>query len=309
MTGPVAAWLADGRRLHLQHGPIDLIIEADGPPDRRANAYDRARQRFETVLTGLVEELPLLRTDCPPQGLGLKGPIARRMERVVRPFSDYRVTPMAAVAGAVADEMLAAMTEGSQLDRAYVNNGGDIALFLADGRRFELAMVTMAARPNAPAIIGKIGISSGDAVGGVATSGRHGRSHSLGIADSVTVLAVSAAVADACATLIANAVDLPKHPLVKRVPAQDLDPDSDLGDRLVTVAVPRLSHAEVATALTAGQRLADRFCCQGMIRSAALCLGDQIQLVGDRSAWHVERGPSPTGSGPGLAFPNRPDDR
>ncbi len=81
---------------------------------------------------------------------------------------------------------------------------------------------------------------------GVATSGRHGRSFSLGIADAVTVLARTASQADAAATVIANAVDLPGHPAVIRVPANDLQPDSDLGARLVTRAVGNLSAADIA---------------------------------------------------------------
>ena len=44
---------------------------------------------------------------------------------------------------------------------------------------------------------------TGSPVRGVATSGWRGRSHSLGIADSVTVLAATAAMADAAATVIA----------------------------------------------------------------------------------------------------------
>ena len=49
---------------------------------------------------------------------------------------------------------------------------------------------------------------------GIATSGWRGRSFSLGIADAVTVLAATAAEADAAATVIANAVDLPGHPAI-----------------------------------------------------------------------------------------------
>ena len=37
MNGPQIAWLADGKRLHLNHGPIDLIIETFGrEAERRA---------------------------------------------------------------------------------------------------------------------------------------------------------------------------------------------------------------------------------------------------------------------------------
>jgi ApbE superfamily uncharacterized protein (UPF0280 family) len=208
-----AAMLPDGKRLHLQHGPIDLIIAADGKVAEVRRAYMAARARFDTVLTRLAGELPLLRTQMSQQGLPVEGPVARRMAQAVQPFWREQVTPMAAVAGAVADEMLAAMLEAADVRRAYVNNGGDIALHLADDERFSIASAN-----------GHVSVAAGDGVGGIATSGRHGRSHSLGIADSVTVLAHSGAAADVAATLIANAVDLPGSPKVKRVAAHELSP-------------------------------------------------------------------------------------
>ena len=282
MNGPSAAWLDDGKRLHLQHGPIDLIIKVDGSPDEAKLAYAQAALRFQTVLIELVDELPCLRRDCPPQGLGLKGPVARQMEAAVLPFSSHRITPMAAVAGAVADEVLTALTAGRRLERAYVNNGGDIALAIGEGGRFEIAMV---GRPDRPALLGRIGLRAGDRIGGVATSGRHGRSHSLGIANSVTVLAASAASADAAATLIANAVDLPGHPGVRRVPARDLARDSDLGDRLVTVDVAPLNRIERRHALDRGAAFAETLLTNSMVKAAALSIGGQIRVVGDLPAW------------------------
>src|SRR5438445_257042 len=136
------------------------------------------------------------------------------------------VARRAAVAGAVADEILAAMLAAAELDRAYVNNSGDIALHLAPGQSFAIGMVD---RPDHPGLFGQARISASDGIGGIATSGRHGRSFSLGIADAVTILAANAAAADAAATVVANAVDLPNDPNVTRVPACDLDPQSDLG--------------------------------------------------------------------------------
>ena len=295
--GPYAAWLDQGRRLHLQHGPIDLIIEASGAVDQTRLAYDRAWARFQTVLSGLVAELPRLRSLCPPAGLGVRGPIARRMERAVRPFAAHGITPMAAVAGAVADEMLTAMTKGLALERACVNNGGDIALVLKGDRRYRIAIV---GRPHNPVVFGRIELRAGDPVGGIATSGRHGRSHSLGIADSVTVLAKTAAGADAAATLIANAVDLPGHPGIRRVPARDLDPDSDLGSRLVTVDVAPLDPAETSGALDAGVGCAEAFHRRKTIAAAVLCLDDQIRLIGDMPSWSVSAAP------PMVALPPRP---
>jgi len=265
------ARLADGR-LHLNHGPIDLIIEAFGEQPEVEAAYDQAWQRFPTILPELVRELGLLRR---PMGLAmpaLESPVARRMAEAVWPFRQHFITPMAAVAGAVAEEMLAALIRGRDLVRAYVNDGGDIALHLAPGERFTIGVV---AELKAPAIAGRAEIAASDAVRGIATSGQSGRSFSLGIADAVTVLARRAADADAAATMIANAVDL-DHPAIQRRPAESLDPDSDLGELPVTVAVGDLSRSEVAAALDLGALRAMEYGRAGLILAAML------QLRGDR---------------------------
>ncbi|RVC92156.1 UPF0280 family protein, partial [Mesorhizobium sp. M2A.F.Ca.ET.029.05.1.1] len=233
MNSPQAHWLADGRRLHLNHGPIDLIVEAFGSDDERRAAYQQAVTRFQTVLIELVEELPELRLPAfflAPRDFA--GPTARRMEAAVMPLAECFITPMAAVAGSVADEILAAMLAGRRLDRAYVNNGGDCALYLG---RDQSMTVAIAGTGNGMA--DRVGIHAEDGVRGVATSGWRGRSFSFGIADAVTVLAPTGAEADAAATLIANAVDLPGHPAIARVPARDLAPDSDLREQLVTQSV------------------------------------------------------------------------
>lgn len=260
-----------GDRLHLSHGPIDLVITAEGD---RETAFAAATGRFQTILTELVTELPRLRR--PLDNQEFEGSTARRMADAVRPHMNTFVTPMAAVAGSVADEILAAMTASATLTRAAVNNGGDIALHLAPGQTFTLAMASADAHD-----LGRITLRTEDGIRGIATSGRHGRSHSLGIADSVTVLATTAATADAAATLIANAVDLPDHPGITREPANTLSTDSDLGDRLVTVDVFPLPAQDIQQALDAGKAAALRMIDAGLIRAAALFLQGETRFVGD----------------------------
>lgn len=267
MQGPQIAFLPDGRRLHLHHGPIDLIIDAEGPG--RTIALRAAANRFETVLEELVAELPLLRT---PTGPRPEGAIARQMQTATQPFLPAFITPMAAVAGSVADSILVAMTGAGNLTRAYVNNGGDIALHLAPGESFTAAI--------AGGTAGRTTIPAESPTRGIATSGRHGRSHSLGIADSVTVLAATAAQADAAATLIANAVDLPGSPKITRTPAQDLAPDSDLGDRPVTTAVAPLTREEADRALATGLAFAESCRARGLIHAALLTLAGQSRTCG-----------------------------
>jgi ApbE superfamily uncharacterized protein (UPF0280 family) len=277
-SAPQIALLADGRRLHLQDGPIDLIVGAKGRVADVRAAYDAAARRFTGLLDELCSELVELRKATDPARCSLKGIVARRMHAAVAPFaSECFITPMAAVAGAVAEEILDAMTKEASLDRAYVNNGGDIALHLGNREQFTLGMMD---RPDRFGVMRTVIIDADDPARGVATSGRHGRSFSLGIADGVTVLAQTASQADAAATIIANAVDLPDHPVVTRCPANELQPDSDLGARLVTRDVGRLSDDEIERALDAGSRRARRLLTLGLIEGAALCLHGEIAIVG-----------------------------
>ena len=270
-----ARLLADGRRLHLHHGPIDLIVEAFASPAERAAAYRRITARFATMLEELVGELPELRRPASAAARPFRGPTARRMERAVCPLSSDFITPMAAVAGAVADETLAALLEGGGIEKAYVNDGGDIALFLSPGQSIRAAVAG-----TGNGFADRLVVRAEDPVRGIATSGWRGRSHSLGIADAVTVLAKSAAEADAAATIVANAVDLPGHPAVTRVPACSLSPDSDLGDRLVTYRVGPLHAGEIAEALDRGHAAAERLRHAGLIESAALFLGGAVRVCG-----------------------------
>lgn len=274
-----AAILPDGR-LHLQHGPIDCLCRAWGEPGEIRAAYDQAAETFRRVLPDLCDELRHLRAPLPSSPPD--GAVARAMHAACAPFSIPFITPMAAVAGAVADHVLAAMHRGRLLERAYVDNGGDIAFHLASGQSLRCGLVADLA---APALEGVFVLeahrpSRGLATSGRACKGRGGRSFSFGIADAVTVLARTAAQADAAASVIGNAVDLPGHPAVSRRPASAIDPDSDLGDRLVTWELGALTHSETEAALDAGARAADAALGAGLIDGAVLALRGRIRVCG-----------------------------
>ncbi|WID94606.1 UPF0280 family protein [Bosea vestrisii] len=267
---PSARFLPDGRRLLLQQGPIDLVIEAVGERDAVRAAHEAAIRRFDGLLAELCDELKLLRTAVSPKSPLPLGPAARRMHAAVAPFAEHSfITPMAAVAGSVAQEILGVMCAAAPLTRAYVNNGGDIALHLASGEQFRIGLVK---RPDQPDFFATATIRLEDGVAGIATSGYPGRSFSLGIAEAVTVLAPSAAMADAAATVIANAIDLPGHPAIERRSASSIQADSDLGERLVTRHVGPLAADEIETALAAGLAEAERLRAAGLIVSAAMHL-------------------------------------
>ena len=270
--------LPDGRRLHMQDGPIDVIVEAFGESAAIALAYRAAAGRFVGVLDELCGELGFLRRPACENGDLPSGAIARRMLAAVRPYaSQIFITPMAAVAGAVAEEVLEVMIAAANLSRAYVNDGGDISLHLAPGEKFVVGMVE---RPDRASLFGTTTIDFAQPIRGIATSGWRGRSFSLGIADAITVLADTAAMADAAATVVGNAVDLPGHQRIGRVRACDLAPDSDLGELLVTQSVGDLEPGEIRDALEAGLRLAESLCGSGLIRAAALNLQGETRVIG-----------------------------
>jgi ApbE superfamily uncharacterized protein (UPF0280 family) len=273
---PARTVLPGGCRRHFQHGPIDLVLEAFGGGSETEAAYGQAWERFETILNELVAELPALRAPLGEGSPTLLGPVARAMADACAPHRTHFVTPMAAVAGAVADAVLAAMTEGRELEKAYVNNGGDIALHLIPGAVLTTGLVTLGARPS---FDGFSRIPASSPIRGIATSGWRGRSFSLGVADSVTVLARSAAEADVAATLIANAVDI-DDAAVRRQPAKELAPDSDLGAQSVTVAVGPLPPEKIDAALARGLDRAMAMARRGSIVDACLTLQCETRVLG-----------------------------
>ncbi|PJI99644.1 hypothetical protein CLU85_4497 [Acidovorax sp. 69] len=268
--------LPDGR-WHFQHGPMDLVIQAEGQRGVVAQAHERAWHRFEGLLQELVNELPDLRAPVGARCV-LQGVVARRMWDACAPYRAGFITPMAAVAGSVAQEILACYGQEG-IDRAWVNNGGDIALQLAPGQSVtvgvyaDIAALTAVQLHSGLVLDGQIGITSAMPVRGVATSGWRGRSQSLGIADSVTVLARTAAQADAAATIVANAVNV-QDARIGRMPACQVRDDSDLGAILVTVDVPALPQEQVQQALQHGLQKAQELQAQGLLWFALLaCQG------------------------------------
>jgi len=279
--GPVCARLGDNR-WHFQHGPIDLVLDMEAPVEACELSIAACWQRFQSILPQLVAELTRLREPV-RELVAMRGPVATRMVDACAAFAaDRFITPMAAVAGAVADELIEHCRRDG-VRRAFINNGGDIALHLTPGATYRVGICSNIDRVRcavdaARALDSAFVIDDATPVRGVATSGWRGRSFSLGIADSVTVLAHSAAAADAAATMIANAVDC-DFPGIMRVPANQLKDDTDLGNLPVTVDVPLLPREAVATALANGRAEAQYWSAKGALYAAALFLQGEVQLV------------------------------
>jgi ApbE superfamily uncharacterized protein (UPF0280 family) len=280
----------DANRQRWWHGPIDLIIHAEGETEVIEAAHARAWAEFQNLLATLVTELPLLRLAVQSGAANpCRGPVARLMWQACQPLAGPGesgfITPMAAVAGSVAQHLLRHY-ELPGVTRASINNGGDIALHLCPGRQWRLGVVSDISRvrqnPDEQELLlpdAQFTIGSDSPVRGVATSGWAGRSFSLGIADSVTVLAVTASQADAAASLIANQVNI-EHPGIVRMPACDLKDDSDLGNRLVTRHVPELPLGQIMTALQRGLAYAQDMQRCGLIQAAWLVCQHQSVACG-----------------------------
>jgi ApbE superfamily uncharacterized protein (UPF0280 family) len=272
---PSRALLPDGR-LHLSDGPIDLIIGIEGTRAAIIEARDAAYRSMNGLLPALAAELTLLRAPLLGTPPAPRHPAAQRMVEAAWAHRRHFITPMAAVAGAVAEHVLRGIIAVPGVSLAHVNNGGDIALHLSPSSTLRVGLVE---DPDAQVPDGLAVIRGGDAVRGIATSGWRGRSFSRGIADAVTVLAVRAPEADAAATIVANMVDA-DHPAVSRRPASALDPDSDLRDLSVTVGVAELPGCVAEQALDAGEVCAEGMLARGLILGACLRLQGRMRVVG-----------------------------
>ena len=297
-SGAVCARLDRGR-WHFQHGPIDLILAVEGESAARERAIAACWDRFQAVLPGLVAELAQLRRPA-HERLAVQDPVSARMVHACAPFAAERfITPMAAVAGAVADELIEIFKRNG-ISRAFINTGGDIALHLTAGEQYRVGIWSNLERirsfdHSGRDVESRFVVSAEMPVRGVATSGWRGRSFSLGIADSVTVLANTAAAADAAATIIANAVDCDFAGIL-RVPAEQLKDDTDLGSLPVTVDVPPLPPGAIAAALECGRTEAEYWRVRGVIYAAGLFLQGQVEVVLPRTTAALPR------SAPAIAF-------
>jgi ApbE superfamily uncharacterized protein (UPF0280 family) len=255
-------------RLFLNHGPIDIVLEAFGKD--KPLAYEKAKKYFSTLLNELVLDMDLLKKEVVPHR-NFNNKISQSMQNATEKFYPEFITPMAAVAGSVADNILNVLVKDTKLEKAYVNNGGDVSFYLTENQTVKSSLASI------PNIIAEIDYK--DKSRGIATSGWRGRSFSLGIADSVTVLADNAAMADAAATMIANSVNIKNHPSIIKKPAEEIYEDSDLKNLMVTVEVGDLKQSEIEDALRNGNEVGKTYLENGLINSALIELHNCFCIV------------------------------
>ena len=241
--------LPDGR-VFVDYGPTSMVITA-----RRAGApcpelAEAAFPLIQSSLEEIAQALPVLR-QYPRDGdfSALEG-LPRVMAEAVLATGEETLTPMAAVAGTVADAV-ADWIFARGADLVAVNNGGDVALRLGEGQQLRMGILPDL---DGGGISRVITLRAEDGIGGVCTSGLGGRSLTRGVASAVTVFSRRCALADACATHIANCsyIDSPR---VHVCPAGELEPESDIAGLTVVSAVEPLTEAEKARA--AAQAMAE----------------------------------------------------
>ncbi len=206
-------------------------------------------------------------------------PVIHRMITAVLATGDKSLTPLAAVAGAVSDEVADFVFQQAGVSKVVVNNGGDIAIRLRDN---EVATVGINLDCSKPTVSRMLTIR--EEVSGVATSGFGGRSFTKGIASAAVVWAHSSSMADALATILGNATNVDDGAIQRRL-AEEIYPDTDIPGHWVTTSVGDISETKVEEALEGGTALARKLRQQGLVFEALLAVKSQARATDRMLAW------------------------
>ena len=270
--------LPGGRAVLAENGPLRMVIQAwQGPDPRLELAMEAAKYAFD-CLKRVAGQLAVLKRR-PADIIELPSePISRVMIASVRAIGDADLTPMAAVAGSLADAV-ADWLFGLGLSRVIVDNGGDIAIRLAEGETIRVGLRPEIQHQQMSHVLTLDGRHSS---WGVCTSGLGGRSFTCGFASAVTAIARSSSLADAAATSVANACFVDGADVLQ-VPAEKLDPNTDIPGLLVTVKLGRLSPGQTAEALSKALKKAEQLTQKGVIWGAIVAIGKQVVRTADLS--------------------------
>ena len=243
MTADVMQNLKPGQ-VFVDFGPVSMVITASRNGEGDTQLCRAAFPVIAACLEDLRPSLEMLRRYPPQVELEQLAGAGETMARAVLRTGDPWLTPMAAVAGTVADAV-ADFLFAQGAEKVTANNGGDIALRLAPGQSLGLGVLYDLERGGVDRVVH---LTAEKGVGGVATSGLGGRSLTTGIASGVTVFSRRCAQADALATLLADRSCI-DSPAVHTRLAGELDPDSDIAALPVGVSVEPLSREEKERAL------------------------------------------------------------
>jgi len=258
-------------RLYLEYGPTNLVVEAVHKDKQKI--YNYIIKNIDQMLSELSLELSKLREKT-KESTKFNSQIAKKMNDSTKIFLPRFITPLASVAGAISETLLDEILSKFDLEKIYINNGGDAAIFLKKKQKLKF----LVASTNSFLIT----LEGDNCKYGIATSGWKGRSFSMGIADSVTTIAKSSAIADAAATVIANDTDIKNHKNIKKQEASKIDEYSDLKNKLVTTYVGELSLNDIQKSLKKGVMTAKRLIKKNIILTALLNIKENYVYVGKK---------------------------
>ena len=262
MTNDCVHALPDGR-VFVDYGPTSMVITARREGSQLVELAEAVFPLIQQSLQEIAQMLPVLRRYPKEDDFSQLEGLPRVMAEAVLAIGEETLTPMAAVAGAVAD-VVADWIFARGADLVAVNNGGDVALRLGPGQQMRMGIL--------PTLDGGISqvvtLRAEDQIGGVCTSGLGGRSLTRGIANSVSVFSSRCTLADACATHIANCSYV-SSPRVHTSLAGELDPESDIADLRVVCRVDALQEAEVRQGLAQIQQEAQKQWKRGNLKYVA----------------------------------------
>jgi len=260
----------DDQTIQAECGPMRLTIQTleNGRPG--ADLARRAAVKSVDYLASVADSWQVL---CQPVSRIKKIPedrLARRMVDSARLIGDDDLTPMATVAGTISDAVADWIYRHGGT-RVIVDNGGDIAIRLVEAESVTVGVKTHIRRPDINRVLT---LDATRSTWGITTSGFGGRSFTQGIASSVTVVADRASPADAAATAIANACTVEDDTIV-RIPAEQIDPNTDLAGIAVTVKIGRLSSEKKQIALDRAYLKATMLEEKNVILGTLIALDDQ----------------------------------
>ncbi len=270
--------LKDGSML-AHRGPmfLNVLVIRKGHPDT-----DLARAgivKAFSLLEDQAKNKPIITSNIVNVDTRAAYPaVIQRMIMAVLVTGDKSLTPLAAVAGAVSDEVADFISHTEGVSKVVVNNGGDIAIRLKDG---EIAKVGINLNYLRSTVAYVLSIS--DEVCGIATSGFGGRSFTKGIASASVVKAPTASSADVLATILGNATDV-DDPLIARQLAEEIYPDTDIPGHWVTTSVGDISDIKVDEALEKGMASARKLRQRGLIFETLLAVKGRARMTEGMSA-------------------------
>lgn len=257
-------------RIFINYGPIQMAIDIYKEGERDTDIANKVAEyvisQFEEVVS-LIPKLKSMKFFKEPSN---EYPVVlNKMIVAIEKTEDKDLNTLAAVAGSFSEIALdKALELGAH--RVIINNGGDIALIDTTNNIIKVGIPI-----NNNANILTIDIDKKSNITGVCTSGLGGRSFTKGIATSVVVMAKQASIADACATHLANMVNVEDENIIRCL-AEEIDSGTDIKGQLVTMKVGNISDTKKNIALYSGVEEAEKLCKKGIISGAVLCIDDKI---------------------------------